>query len=190
MSNINTTGFWDGETAHYHHVHSTPLANWLVSYLLDDKHTQIHDFGCGLGNYVKAFLANGFTKVTGYEGDVPTQKQTLNIIQQDLTSPFIVLEQGNCLCLEVMEHIPAEYMKQTLDNIVSACGSGKKLILSWAIRNQPGHGHVNCLDNNEVIDLICGYGFTYFEDDSMASRAVIDETTPWFSNTLLIFQKH
>ena len=180
------TGYWGANVQDCMHAYSAPLANWMIEYLNKDKDKGIHDFGCGFGNYLKAFKDAGFTKLCGYEGEIPIRKVFDNIIQQDLTKPFTV-SPGNCICLEVLEHIPEKYTNQTLNNITNACNG--KLIMSWAVRGQAGNGHVNCLNNKEVIDLIIARGFKYFEQDSLSARSVIDNITPWFQNTIMIFEK-
>lgn len=187
MSEIAETGFWLGDTAHIHHVYCSPLAKWIIDFLKEDIDKQTYDFGCGLGNYLLALQGAGFTKLQGYEGDPPVKKVFDNIFQQDLTKPFVVPEKGNCIFLEVAEHVPAEFEEQLLNNVASACDG--KLITSWAIRGQAGFGHINCLDNHEAIDRITRLGFKYSEEDSLGARGVIDESAPWFKNTLLIFEK-
>ncbi len=204
---ISKTGYWDAETAHLHHAHSKPLASFLIEYLRNDKDKPLYDFGCGMGFYLSELHKAGFPNLTGFEGDVPKNKLYDNIRQQDLAEPFTVPLKGNCLCFEVMEHIPmqssfTEKLKgifglnsyngvspneRALNNILNACDD--KLILSWAVRGQPGHGHISCLNNEEVVERITAKGFIYFETDSMKARKVIDDNTPWFRNTLLIFHK-
>jgi SAM-dependent methyltransferase len=187
MGEISTTGFWESANAHTHHVFCEPLGDWLVDYLKDYKDGPIYDFGCGLGSYLKKLSDNGFQNLTGFEGDPARLKQFSNIIKQDLTKPFTVPSQGNCIFLEVAEHIPAEFEEAALTNVIAACNN--KLIMSWAIRGQAGFGHVNCLDNHEVIDKMTSKGFKYLEEDSMNARLINLDSAPWFKNTILIFQK-
>ena len=86
------------------------------------------------------------------------------------------------------EHIPAEFEEAALSNIISACND--KLIMSWAIRGQAGFGHVNCLDNHEVITKMESKGFSYLEQDSLNARSINLDNAPWFKNTILIFQRN
>jgi len=187
MSVISNTGFWSGDSAHIHHVHCPVLAKWIIEYLKDDKEKPLYDLGCGLGNYLLALQKAGFKNLTGFEGDIPKQKVFQNIKQQDLTKSFTVTDKGNCIFLEVAEHVPAQF-EDTLLNNVSSCCNGK-LIMSWAIRNQPGYGHVNCYDNHEVIKKMTDRGFKYLEQDSLSARSCIDNSAPWFKNTIMIFEK-
>jgi len=195
MNIISNTGFWDGKTAHLEHNYSKPLVNWIIEYLKNQKDKQIYDFGCGIGQYLQKLLEAGFQKLMGFEGDVPIHKSYNNIKQQDLTKPFSLLEKGNCIWLEVAEHIPEQYTDIAINNISDACDN--KLIMSWAIRGQDGCGHVNCLDNHEAIEKMINYGFKYLEEDTISARATIVDNVwnfsngdlPWFKNTTLIFEK-
>jgi hypothetical protein len=182
-NNISTTGFWEASTAHLHHIHSLELSQWLCDFL--DKNTRVVDFGCGLGFYLSELQKSGFTNLVGYEGMIPEKQLFENIISHDLTKP--IKESGNVICLEVGEHIPAEYAGVFIDNLCNTCTH--YLILSWAVRGQPGRGHVNCLDNHEVVELIEKKGLIYSPKKTKAARSVINENTYWFKDTLLIFEK-
>jgi hypothetical protein len=94
----------------------------------------------------------------------------------------------NTICLEVGEHIPKQYESIFLDNITSL--TTNKIILSWAVVGQGGDGHVNCMNNDEVILKMNELGFNYLEDDSISARnSVSYKIAPWFLNTIMIFQK-
>ncbi len=188
MAEISKTGFWTGDSAHVHHVHCPPLAQWIVDFLKDQKDKQIYDFGCGMGKYLKTLQDAGFKKLQGFEGDPPRKGDYFNNIYcQDLTQPFTLPEKGNCIFLEVAEHVPAQYETQLLKNVTDACDN--ILISSWAIRGQGGFGHVNCLDNHEAIDRFEKLGFTYLEKESKDGRSIIDSSAGWFKNTLMIFKR-
>jgi len=189
MKEIHDNGYWNAQTAHIHHAHSPELASWLTSWLEDkiSLDTPIYDFGCGLGLYLKHFASQGYTNLKGFEGEPPTRKEFENIVQQDLTKVFDVPVKGVCIFLEVAEHIPEQMCEIAIQNIINACE--KYLILSWAIRGQAGFGHVNCLDNHEVIEKFEKLGFKYLEQDSLNARLVITDKTAWFKNTIMLFKK-
>ena len=189
MKEIAKTGYWNGETAHLHHAHSQELSNWICEFLKDYKTKNLFDFGCGLGNYLKDLQYSGFQYLTGFEADPAVQKVFNNIVKQDLTILFnLKPNKGNVISLEVGEHIPAEFMDIYLDNITNNCDN--YLITSWAVRGQEGFGHVNCLNNEEIIPLIEKRGFTYLKEESESARSVIKDNTWWFKNTILIFKKN
>ena len=52
MNEIAETGFWNGETAHNHHVHSENLSQWIYDFCLKHNINTATDFGCGLGEYL------------------------------------------------------------------------------------------------------------------------------------------
>ena len=188
MKEIAETGYWNGETAHIHHVHCKELSNWICEFLKNEKDKYLNDLGCGLGNYLNDLRNNGFTKLNGYEGDPSPKSKFGFIFKCDLTKKLKDINIGNIISLEVGEHIPAEFMDIYLDNITNNCDN--YLITSWAVRGQEGFGHVNCLDNHEVIPLIESRGFTYLKEESESARSVIKDNTWWFKNTILIFKKN
>ena len=62
--------------------------------------------------------------------------------------------------------------------------------MSWAIIGQLGDGHVNCMNNDEVISKMNELGFDYLEDDSVSARnSVSPEIASWFLKTIMIFKK-
>jgi hypothetical protein len=106
---------------------------------------------------------------------------------KDLTIPFVLPVAGNVISLEVGEHIPSQYQDIYIDNITKHCNN--YLITSWAVRGQAGFGHVNCLDNHEIIPEIEKRGFKLMEKETQEVRSINLSEAPWFKNTLLIFQK-
>lgn len=191
---IKETGYWTNDTSVSEHMHSPNLSDWIINFLKDYKDTQVYDFGCGLGDYLKELKDNGFKKLKGIEGDPIKTDHTFEIMTLDLTTPFQLEEKGNVICLEVGEHIPAEYENTFLENIKNHCD--KYLILSWAIRNQGGHGHVNELDNEEVIDKITNLGFKFLDETTLDVRRALEtvrvpaDRCYYFKSTVMIFEKN
>lgn len=196
-SKISETGYWSGDNAHNHHVHSPKLAQFIVDILYgkfsDDNgevlnpKKRIYDLGCGLGEYLLKLEQEGFSNLVGFEGDIPKNKVYTNIWKQDLTRPIASDEKGHLLFLEVGEHIPQEFEKDVVSNIYNLCKG--YLILSWAVPGQAGFGHVNCKTNEEVIELFQKLGFIYLPAISEEARKNVDDFAPWFRQTLMIFYK-
>ena len=89
------------------------------------------------------------------------------------------------LSLEVGEHIPKEYEAEFIANLDRHAREG--VILSWAVKGQGGHGHVNNQDNDYLKAIFEDYGYI---NDLVAEEALRDaSTTPWFPNTLMVFRK-
>jgi SAM-dependent methyltransferase len=189
MNEIANTGFWNGETAHNHHVHSENLSQWIYDFCIKKKIQSVTDFGCGLGEYL-AKLSPIVNNVIGVEGSIPKQAKFEYIIEGDLTTDLKskAFTSDLVISLEVGEHIPAEFMGVYLDNITNH--SAKYLITSWAVRGQAGFGHVNCLDNSEIIPEFEKRGFKLLEKETEKARLIIEDKAHWFRNTLFIFKNN
>jgi SAM-dependent methyltransferase len=194
VDTIKKTGYWTKDTDTMYHMHSPTLSNWIVDFLKDHENTQIYDFGCGLGDYLKALEDNGFKKLKGIEVDPMDKNHKFKILKADLTEPLNLKKKGIIICLEVGEHIPARYESAFLDNLVNNCD--KYLILSWAVRGQGGYGHFNELDNYEVIGRLVSLGFNFLSEVTLEARAYLEsyhvpgDKAFFFRNTLLIFEKN
>jgi hypothetical protein len=189
MNEIANTGFWNGETAHNHHVHSENLSQWIYDFCIKKKIQSVTDFGCGLGEYLSK-LSPIVNNAIGVEGSIPKQAKFEYIIQGDLTTDLKskAFTSDLVISLEVGEHIPAEFMGVYLDNITNH--SAKYLITSWAVRGQAGFGHVNCLDNSEIIPEFEKRGFKLLEKDTEKARLIIEDKAHWFRSTLFIFKNN
>lgn len=181
-----STGAWEKSEVEGQHAFSYRLAEY-VSKLLP-KNEPLYDLGCGLGTYSKYLRDVGFTNVTAVEGSDLEELFETKVEVHDLTEPIEPKNPGNVLCLEVAEHVPGEYMDILLDNISKCCDG--YLVMSWAVRGQDGFGHVNCMDNYEVIGMMQDKGFAFLWGPSREARAVIEPHCSWFKNTILIFKKN
>lgn len=181
---MTETGIWDLAEATEHHAFSYKLAKFIGEYLPKEK--MLIDFGCGSGTYLRYFHDIGFKLLHGVEGmELPFEFGGVAV--QDLSKSIIKDPIGNSLCLEVGEHIPSQYEHIFLDNICN--NTNGKLILSWAIPSQDGVGHVNCRDNQWVVDEVCSRGFTANLVDTIEIRKHVDNHTAYFKDTLMIFDK-
>lgn len=184
---MKSTGAWEKQDVEGQHAFSYRLAEYVAKLL--PKNEPLFDLGCGLGTYSKYFRDVGFTNVIAIEGSDLEELFETPVEVFDLTETMgVVKNQGNVLCLEVCEHVPGEYMDVLLDNITRCCN--KYLVLSWAIRGQAGFGHVNCMDNYEVIGMLQDKGFTFLWGPTREARAAIEDShCQWFKNTVMIFKK-
>lgn len=191
MSEISKTGYWNGETAHHHHVHSEKLSEWICEFIKEKLIIDVVDFGCGLGNYCEDIKGSfgEYINVIGVEGDIPTEAVFYDILQYDLTSKINnkTLSSSLSLSLEVGEHIPKEHMATYLDNITKYAEA--YLITSWAVRGQEGFGHVNCLDNHEILPEFEKRGFVLMEKETKDARSIIEDKAHWFRNTLFVLKR-
>jgi hypothetical protein len=193
---ITETGYWTSDDINAKHVHDSKLSDWIVNYFIEDKDKQLIDFGCGMGDYLKNLDKNGFTNLHGFEGEV-RQNSPDFIKSWDLTNPiesyenydYLKSNAYNSISLEVGEHIPKQFESIFLNNITSL--TTNKILLSWAIIGQGGDGHINCMNNDEVILKMNELGFKYLENDSIEARnSVSSNIAPWFLKTIMIFQRN
>ncbi len=183
---INNLGFWETTDA-TGHIHDRSIAAALMQYFIDNGILSVVDFGCGMGDYAKAFKANNFT-VEAFDGNPNTEALTQGIGKVlDLSKPFYLKKKFDAvLSLEVGEHIPAEFEQQFIDNI---CKHAKKnLVISWAIEGQGGSGHVNCKNNDYIIEQIVDRGFKYNAKNSQTIRNAATNAS-WFGYTIMVFDK-
>ena len=183
--NIHAHGYWSHDGAEKQHLCSPRLAAFLVRYL--DRSAPTYDLGCGLGTYLLALRNEGFERLRGFEGDPPTTSHFQNIEKHDLTLPLNVEPPGNVICLEVAEHIPAAFAHVLLESIDRACAD--KLVFSWAVREQPGEGHCNCLDNFEVLPLLMGRGFSLDMQATRQARDLAGADLWWFKQTIMAMRR-
>jgi cyclopropane fatty-acyl-phospholipid synthase-like methyltransferase len=183
---INEVGFWE-TTDQTGHVHDKSIAAALSQYLADKQAKTVVDFGCGMGDYAKAFKADGY-KVEAYDGNPNTETLTGGIGKVlDLSKPFYLGKKFDVvLSLEVGEHIPKEFEEQFIDNITKH--AKKHLIISWAVVGQGGDGHVNCANNDYIIEQIVDRGFKHNAKDSQTIRNAATNAS-WFGYTIMVFDK-
>ena len=186
---IAPTGFWtfEGQRFEQEHVYDQKLSAALVQLAKKLKITKSYDFGCGPGLYVKNFQEHGID-ARGFDGN-PTTATIENCSVQDLTEDFQLEPVDFLLCLEVCEHVPKEFEDRLLSTITRHVNVGGKLILSWAVVGQCGTGHVNCQNNDYVIEKFKSLGYVFDSEESQELRRNISGNAPWFLNTILVFSK-
>ncbi len=179
---IHDHGYWTSEDEIKTHMWDKSL-NYAIMQAYDVN--SIVDIGCGDGSYTKFFLDHGIFCV-GFDGNPLTSQITNGQCSvRDFSIPTDVGLFELILCLEVGEHIPKEYEQVFIDNICKS--ASRHICMSWAIVGQGGTGHVNCQNNDYVISEVEKRGFTYDAKTSTLLRS--HSTLPWFSNTILCFNK-
>lgn len=182
---IHEDGWWESEED-IPHLLGRNICDWIIDFLKNDKNHLLHDFGCGLGHYLQEFSAAGFTNLVGYEGKKAKNSVFPNIIEQNIAHIFDVPQKGNVICLEVGEHIPAEFEDNLLTNLANACD--KYLVLTWAARGQTWDGHVNMLNNDEVVPKVVAKGFEFLPKETKLAK---DAVKDWgHLATVMIYKKN
>ena len=184
---VGATGIWDKNLASYKHTPTPdPIMKEIIRIM--PVGVGIADLGCGIG-WTCFYLHNAGFDVIGYEGtpDLRDIAVFTPIHQQDLSIPFWIPDQRNIICMEVGEHIPNQYEDTVFDNITN--NAKFRVILSWAIPDQGGTGHVNEQPNYHVIGQMIKRGFTINSELTRSLRSVTPDETWWFRNTIMVFDR-
>ncbi len=184
--NVNERGYWEGPEAAQYHFFDRDLAPALLNFFEIEGATSIGDFGCGMGDYLKIFAENAIP-CEGFDGNPATVELTEGLGSvHDLSRPLKLHKKFDwILSLEVGEHIPKKYERIFIENLVRHCCSG--IVLSWAVKNQGGHGHFNEQDNDYIRAMVSRYGF---ESDFEVENTLRQHAgARWFKNTIMVFRK-
>lgn len=148
----------------------------------------VGSFGDGPGRYKQLLKDSGKLKdYHAYDG-APFCEQTSEGRVQflDLTLPQYGLPLYDwIISLEVAEHIPPQFERVYIDNIVRHAREG--VILSWARPGQDGYSHVNNRPFEYIKPLMESLGFTYDESGSVKLRNAA--SFQWFQNNINIFRR-
>jgi hypothetical protein len=181
------TGIWTIEKAKSGHKHDASLisAIWMLY-----RPKSIIDIGCGDGWYcwILNQLSNHTSEILGIEGTPDIKKISYfdDIEITDLTKePKSSKNFKFGLCLEVGEHIPTKYEETFLNHIKLRVSN--KLIISWAPPGQSGTGHVNCREQEYVIDKFKELGFLFNIKETKILR--IHSWFKWFKRNIMVYDK-
>ena len=89
------------------------------------------------------------------------------------------------MSLEVGEHLPKKYENIFIKNLHDNNKYG--IILSWAIKGQPGHGHINCQNNDYIKKIFTDLG--YINDVDAEKELRRKSSLWWFKKTIMVFRK-
>lgn len=183
---IDAHGYWRGEGAVREHRFDVFLSSALICFFQDEGAHSVVDFGCGMGDYVKA-LRRHHISCEGYDGnpDTPTLSGGVAGIL-DISQPFDLGKRFEwVLSLEVGEHLPKQYERVFLDNLHRH--NVKGIVLSWAVKGQGGFGHFNEQNNEYIKSVMSQYGYT--NDLQAENRLRQKASLNWFRNTIMVFRK-
>lgn len=189
---IESHGCWLNKT-YSGHFFDASLAEGLLKVLSYARIKDIADFGCGPGWYVYFLRKFGYD-INGYDGN-PNIESVSSLLFQDgfycqnidlceeltIEEPFDLV-----MSLEVGEHIPQEYEEIFFNNL--AQNSNSYILLSWAVPNQGGDGHVNCHTNEYVIKKMQDLRFSLNVPISNYLRE--KASLKWFHKTIMFFQRN
>lgn len=158
------------------------FANALLNNVISGR---VLELGAGLGCYTYYFRNSGkISHISGFEGASNVNELTGGFIKQaDLTEEHNFGKFDWVVSLEVAEHIPQEFEAAFVSNIIA--NSPKGIVLSWALPDQPGSGHVNGKTNEYVISLMNEKGFAFDEENTLFLRSQTE--LGWFKDTTMVF---
>mmetsp|Transcript_17545 Transcript_17545/g.37991 ORF Transcript_17545/g.37991 Transcript_17545/m.37991 type:complete len:594 (-) Transcript_17545:2281-4062(-) len=157
----------------------------IANEILNIVSGRVLELGAGLGCYTHYFKnSKQLAHVSGFEGASNVDELTGGFIKHaDLTEKHDFGKFDYVISLEVAEHIPAAFESAFVANIIAP--SPKGIILSWALPDQPGSGHVNGKTNEYVISLMGAKGFEYDMQTTMLLRSQAELS--WFKETTMVF---
>lgn len=179
------TGAWihADDSEYTGHIYDPKMSQFLISLTKEVNPKIIYDFGCGFGEYLRDIRAEVGIKGIGFELYPYTKYYSL-IVSKDLSKPLDLKAKADIsISLEVGEHIDSSYEDIFIKNITN--NTANIVVLSWAIPGQGGDGHINCRDNDYIIEKMRQEGFE-FDEKFLAKR---NEFTNWFKNSLMLFRK-
>jgi cyclopropane fatty-acyl-phospholipid synthase-like methyltransferase len=185
MNKVSDTGFWISNKDNEHRF--VPELSKEINEYVDNKNIKtVYDFGCGRGEYLNELQKFDNTlELTGFEGH-QTDGVFNKIVKQDLSTPLNLDQVDMVMSIEVGEHIPKEFEQTFIDNISNHAKS--HIFLSWAIVGQSGLGHINCQNNDYVIQQFVDRGWKLETDLSNKIRYNMPNSI-WLKNTLMVFTK-
>lgn len=148
----------------------------------------VASFGDGPGIYHDLILQMRQVKCyDAYDGAPFAEITTNNSVKfLDLSVPIYHLPQYDWIVsMEVAEHIPKQFEKVYLDNLVRHAKEG--IILSWAQPGQEGHSHVNNQPFDYVKKEMELRGFFHNQTDSEKLKE--NAELWWFKMNLNIYRK-
>jgi hypothetical protein len=159
------------------------LADAILTFVSGD----VLELGAGLGCYSHYFRdSRKLSRVVSVEGAANVAELTGDLVSQaDLTQDHNFGHFDWAITLEVAEHIPKQFEDTYIRNIIST--SPKGIIISWAVPNQPGTGHVNGQTNQYVIELMNRHGYDF--DQSKTTYLREQAQLGWFKHTSMVFTR-
>ncbi len=182
---INDKGYWETDNE-IGHVHDSELCKSIINFFNRNKIINVVDLGCGMGNYARSFVSEGIF-CDAFDGNPNTEVLTGGLGKVlDFSVPFNLNKKYDCvMSLEVGEHIPKQYESTFIQNLCNH--SNGWIILSWAVIGQGGDGHVNCQNNDYIVDELSKLNFQFNLTESNNLRKY--STLSWFKDTIMVFEK-
>jgi hypothetical protein len=179
---IHPNGYWEIPDKTYRFDKGLALS--IACFAAEHNVDEIIDVGCGNGAYTFRLRGHGFD-VDGYDGNPYTTEITDGECGvQDFAVPVMIRPRDLLMSLEVAEHIPADKESVFIENILAP--QCPYVIVSWAIEGQGGLGHVNCRNNDYVIEKFWPYGYALMEKETKRLRKC--SRIKWFKKSIMVYE--
>lgn len=184
MNNIDPKGYWLMDDLSEHR-YDNKLNAEILNFLKENNIKSVLDLGAGPGQYAY-FFENSGVPCDCYDGNPHTELLSNGKCKVlDLTNKINLGKKYDCvLSLEVGEHIPVEYERVFIENIINH--SSKLIIISWATIGQGGCGHVNEKPNDYIESIFKQY--TWNRDTEAEKKLREAAELWWFKGSILVFR--
>jgi len=173
-------------------VTEKPQADALAPILADYfKPKSVIDLGCGPGIYIWPLRDDHGIEVHGVDG-CPNAADYGPVEIFDLREPYRPTKQYDlCICLEVLEHIEAEFAQVIVDSIARCAPA---ILVTAAPPGQGGHHHVNEQPQDYWIVRFAQAGMEYDESATHELRGIFAQGEPfrnhgWMINNSMVFRR-
>lgn len=188
----HSNGIWTHENFIGHYF-DNGLSDALLKFIFKFKIKDVIDYGCGPGWYIADMRQEGIN-AHGIDGNPNLLKQASlfpdvsnNCMILDLSLPYTPMRKYDLLIsIEVGEHIPPDREFTFIENICNA--TNKFMIISWASPLQKGDGHINCRDNQYIINQLEKRGFHLLIKETEEIRNSCDAW--WLKQNILCLYKN
>lgn len=134
------------------------------------------DLGCGIGEFVAYFMKHHKILAIGFDGAencLTHMAEGAVIYIHDLREP---LGWGKpkfqlCMCLEVAEHVEAQYADTLVQNCVDMSNT---ILFTAAPPNQGGLGHVNCQPPSYWVKKFADHGYQNLPEKESEFRSYLE----------------
>jgi SAM-dependent methyltransferase len=175
--------------------HEQPQAEALGELLWAKLHPHyVVDVGCGPGIYLLPFKKHGCI-IFGLDGASGAgqnlDKAEFCLMDFRTDKPFYA-EADLVLCIEVAEHVPAEYADNLMDIV---CGAGDIVFFCAARPGQGGEGHCNEQGQHYWVEKFRARGFDFHSLDDEIHEVVMArpeyevERTQWLRHNSFMMQR-
>lgn len=158
----------------------------------------VYDIGAGVGQFevfsrgaIDVFAFDGGNNIEQIAGwHTPLRNDANYVVPAicwiDAGVPVALHPRGWVMSIEVGEHISKKQEAAFMDNLVRL--SMKGIVLTWAVKGQGGHQHINTQNNDYVIAEMAARNMVYDKPLSDSLRKDV-RWYPWLRNTIMVFRK-